>query len=48
MLLEQIKSWKFNKNKQNRLLKNVFVHDKESLIIEYTKEVYDLIWLNIL
>jgi len=39
---ETIKSWKFNKNKQNWLLKNVFVHDKKSDYLSIPK-VYDLI-----
>lgn len=39
---ETIKSWKFNKNKQNWLLKNVFVYDKKTDCLSVPK-VYDLI-----
>ncbi|KAL6932884.1 uncharacterized protein HGUI_01220 [Hanseniaspora guilliermondii] len=39
---ETIKTWKFNKNKQNWLLKNVFIHDSKTDYLAIPK-VYDTI-----
>lgn len=39
---ETIKTWKFNKNKQNWLLKNVFIHDSKTDHLAIPK-VYDTI-----